>query len=169
MANKRTATVPDSNPWKLAALGMGGVLALIIVAGVVGAAYRNAPAAPAEKAVPAPAHRVAQAAHPLAGARLAATGPTTADIEQCNREASAAHGSRTKDTITDALIGGAGGAALGAAGGAIAGGGKGAGKGAGIGGLVGAAAGTLYGLNKSNESDTGSTEAYRACMARKGF
>jgi hypothetical protein len=41
--------------------------------------------------------------------------PSTADIEDCNRVASESHGSRTRDVLTDAVIGGAAGAALGAA------------------------------------------------------
>jgi hypothetical protein len=106
---------------------------------------------------------------PLRAAPAPVVRPSAADIDDCNRVASASHGSRTRDTLTSAVIGGAAGAALGAAGGAIADGGSGAGKGAGIGGLVGATAGTLYGLNKSNSNDADSARAYRACMDRKGF
>ena len=113
----------------------------------------------------------AQAKPPARGAApivVAGANPPQAEIDECNREANAVQGDRTKNTVTDAVIGGAGGAGLGAAGGAIAGGGGGAGKGAGIGALVGAAAGTLYGLSSSNQ-DAESSRTYRACMQRKGY
>jgi len=175
MATSRREMKPESNPWKWAALGLGGIAALAIVAGAITATYHpgnNPPAAhvPAASA-PAPRRAAAPAPRSVAGdAPLhARSGPSTADIEDCNREASATHGSRTRDVLTDAVIGGAAGAALGAAGGAIADGGSGAGKGAGIGGLVGAAGGTLYGLNKTNSNSADSAQAYRVCMERKGY
>jgi hypothetical protein len=173
MASNRRAVGPDQNPWKWAALGMGGIAALAIVAGAITATHHqfgNPPAAsaPAAKraAAPAPASRSVAGDAPLA---RAVARPSTADIDDCNRVASASHGSRTRDVLTDAVIGGAAGAALGAAGGAIADGGSGAGKGAGIGGLVGVTAGTLYGLNKTNAGSADSAQAYRLCMERKGY
>ena len=90
--------------------------------------------------------------------------PTQADIDSCNSYAQDQN--RNTEVVKDAAIGGVGGAAVGAGGGAIAGGGSGAGKGAAIGGVVGAAAGTLYGLHERNR---GREDAYRSCMAQRGF
>ena len=153
------------NPWKVIAIGMLVVFAVALITGVVVARYTGTQE-------PNP---VAQESAPKA-ARLAAAPvehssprPTAADIDACNRYASSAGGDRTKQTLTNALLGGAVGAGLGAAGGAIAGGGSGAGKGAGIGGLVGAAAGTLYGLNQANQDDARAAQAYRVCMKRRGY
>jgi len=95
--------------------------------------------------------------------------PTQADIDSCNTYAQENSKSRTGEVLKDAAIGGVGGAAVGAAGGAIADGGSGAGKGAAIGGLVGAAAGTLYGLNDTRRGTPGYEEAYRSCMAQRGY
>jgi hypothetical protein len=150
----------DWNPWKVATLGILGLVSLGVVTGTVIARYANA-AAPAAK----PVARSVEV-HTV---RQAVSGPTASDIDACNRYASAFVGDRTKDTLTNALIGGAVGAGLGAAGGAIADGGSGAGKGAGIGGLLGAAAGTVYGLNQANQQSSQSAMAYRACMKRRGF
>ncbi len=172
MATRRRAAKPEPNPWKWTALGLGGIAALAIVAGAITATHHyqagNPPAATApapKRAAAAPAPRSVAGDAPV----RAVARPSTADIEDCNRVASASHGSRTRDVLTDAVVGGAAGAALGAAGGAIADGGRGAGKGAGIGGLVGATAGTLYGLNKSNSTNADSAQAYRLCMERKGY
>jgi hypothetical protein len=148
------------NPWKVTTLGMLGVVGLGLVAGTVIAHYDNAPA-PAAKSV---ARSVE-----VQSVRHVASGPTAGDIDSCNRYASAFTGNRTKETLTNALIGGAVGAGLGAAGGAIADGGSGAGKGAGIGGLLGVAAGTVYGLNQANQQSSQSAMAYRTCMKRRGF
>jgi hypothetical protein len=90
--------------------------------------------------------------------------PTQADIDSCNSYAQDQN--RNTEVVKDAAIGGVGGAAVGAGGGAIAGGGSGAGKGAAIGGVVGATAGTLYGLHERNR---GREDAYRSCMAQRGF
>ena len=90
--------------------------------------------------------------------------PTQADIDSCNSYAQEQN--KNTEVVKDAAIGGVGGAAVGAGGGAIAGGGSGAGKGAAIGGVVGAAAGTLYGLHERNR---GREDAYRSCMAQRGF
>jgi hypothetical protein len=95
--------------------------------------------------------------------------PTQSDIDACNTYAQDNSKSRTGEVVKDAAIGGVGGAAVGAAGGAIADGGSGAGKGAAIGGLVGAAAGTLYGLNETRRGTPGYDEAYRSCMAQRGY
>lgn len=170
MATNRRDVQSEQNPWKWVALGMGGIAALAIVAGAITATYRSGGTPPAASA-PAPKRAAAPAPRSVAGDAPVhvASRPGTADIEECNRVASASHGSRTRDVLTDAVVGGAAGAALGAAGGAIAGGGKGAGKGAGIGGLVGATAGTLYGLDRTNSNDAGSAQAYRLCMERKGY
>src|SRR5439155_10955257 len=101
----------------------------------------------------------------------AATVPTQEAIDACNRYATEQLGdrSKTKETVTDALIGAVAGAAIGAAGGGIAGGGKGAGKGAAIGGVVGAAGGTLYGLNEGKKHDEAYRAAYSSCMRGRGY
>ena len=161
MRRRQRGRMPqDWNPWKLATLGILGVIGTGVLAGTVIAHYDSAPA-PAAK----PIARSVE----VRSVRQAASAPTAADIDACNRYASAFAGDRTKDTVTSALIGGAVGAGLGAAGGAIADGGSGAGKGAGIGGLLGAAAGTAYGLNQANQQSSQSALAYRTCMNRRGF
>ena len=95
--------------------------------------------------------------------------PTSADVEDCNRNASSTDGTKTQEAVKGGAIGGLLGAALGAAGGAIADGGKGAGKGAAIGGLVGIAGGTLYGINQANQGNAQAEAAYRDCMRRRGY
>ena len=143
----------------------------------------NAAAAPVAppQAPRVPAHRVASAetSPPPAAAppqppaqdpgyRSAPARPTSADVEACNRYASAQQ-SKTTEAVKDGVIGGVLGAALGAAGGAIAGGGGGAGKGAAIGGLVGVAGGSLYGINSANQTNQRAQAAYRECMDRRGY
>jgi len=157
--------VEQWNPWKLIALGMLVVFAVALITGVVVARYTGT-----QEPNPAARESTATTArHAAAPVEHSSARPSTADIEACNRYASSAGGDHTKQTLTNALVGGAVGAGLGAAGGAIAGGGSGAGKGAGIGGLVGAAAGTLYGLNQANQDDARAAQAYRACMKRRGY
>jgi hypothetical protein len=95
--------------------------------------------------------------------------PTQADIDSCNSTARDQSGTGTGEVLKDAAIGGVGGAGVGAAGGAIADGGSGAGKGAAIGGIVGATAGTLYGLNERNKGQAAYENAYRSCMAQRGY
>jgi hypothetical protein len=152
------------NPWKWTTLGILA-LAAALVAGAVTATYisdrQSTPNVAADSSKAAPARQKAPERH--ASAR-----PSAADIEDCNRYASSTR-DKTTDTLKDALIGGAIGAGVGAAGGAIAGGGSGAGKGAGIGAVVGATAGTLYGLNQANQHDARAAQAYRDCMARRGY
>jgi hypothetical protein len=177
------------NPWKFATIGLGVVFATALITGVVVAHYVGQKGDPGDQAVPgqqaavepqaapeqpggaapAPAQPVAPPAAQHEPGQHAARRPSAADIDACNAYASSARQDKTKETITDALIGGALGAGLGAAGGAIAGGGGGAGKGAGIGSLVGVTAGTLYGLNGNNRADARSSAAYRACMKRRGY
>ena len=179
------------NPWKLATIGVLVVFATALVTGIVVANYTgrqqpgnqeqanleppsqpqpNPPQAnpqppnqapPKAAVVPPPPPREAQ------GRRVAAR-PSSADIEDCNRYARAAHDKAT-EALKGGLLGAAIGAGLGAAGGAIADGGSGAGKGAGIGGLVGAVGGSLYGLDQANRDDQAATAAYRACMKRRGY
>lgn len=187
---------PEFNSWKFATIGLSFVLAAILITGVVVAKYsgsqRTAPAnldqaAPDQPAAtgqppavpgqavnplpaaPPPAREVAPAGPAAAPAPRAHVQPSSADVDACNRYASAAPQGRTQETLTDALIGGAVGAGLGAAGGAIAGGGRGAGKGAGIGALVGTVGGTVYGLNETNQRDAHAAQAYRTCMKRRGY
>ncbi len=114
-------------------------------------------AAPAAKASRAAANRPAV--------------PTQADIQACNRYASAHVGERDKnwEVAKDALIGGAATAGLGAAAGAIADGGKGAGKGAAIGGIVGVAGGALYGINENQKHDEAYRAAYAGCLRARGY
>jgi hypothetical protein len=136
------------NPRKIGALAVGAVLAaIVIVAGHFLTA--ETPEVDPEAAARAPE-------------------PTAQAIEDCNRYAA----SVTRDSgriVRDGLVGGAVGAGLGAAGGAIADGGSGAGKGAGIGALVGATAGGLYGLNEENRKTQVARDAYRDCLARRGY
>ena len=164
----RTRTLEQPwNPWKITTLGLIGVVATALITGVVVANYTGNQQAESPPAPPPPqqyARQAEPASRPQAPAR-----PAAADVEACNQRASAVAHDRTKETLTDALIGGALGAGVGAIGGAIAHGGDGAGKGAGIGGLLGVTAGTLYGLNQSNQQDARATAAYRACMKRRGF
>jgi hypothetical protein len=181
------------NPWKWAAIGMGLVGGLALVAGVVMARYNGnpssdltgaqlaavAPAAPAPDAAQPPAGpaavsppAAAPAPPPLPAPPRAAAPvprhPSRADIDACNRYAAGSHDA-VGDTVKSALVGGAAGAGLGAAGGAIADGGRGAGKGAGIGALVGATAGTLFGLNEAHQQDAQVAAAYRECMRHRGY
>jgi hypothetical protein len=104
---------------------------------------------------------------PVAGA--SGRVPTQADIDSCNNSARDQSRTGNSEILKDAAIGGVGGAGVGAAGGAIAGGGSGAAKGAGIGAVVGAAAGTLYGLNERNKGEAAYEDAYRSCMAQRGY
>jgi hypothetical protein len=189
-----SSSTPETswNPWKWITIGMATVFATALITGVVVAHYVSSSSPPppgAQLAGVPPGAAEPQAAQPQAPqavqppaappARAEADNgsaprhhvrarPSSADIEECNRYASASHDA-TGETVKDALLGAAAGAGLGAAGGAIAGGGSGAGKGAGIGGLVGAAAGTVYGLNESNKRDARASAAYRTCMRRRGY
>jgi hypothetical protein len=159
----------DFNPWKAAMLGIGGVVALAVMAGFVVANYDSlsAPTTVDEQAAaPPPKEKAPKVA--TAGDAPAASRPRAADIEDCNAYASGAR-NQTEEAVKGAVIGGAVGAGAGAAGGAIAKGGKGAGKGAGIGAIVGATVGTLYGLNQANQANAQAEAAYRACMARRGY
>jgi hypothetical protein len=176
----------QANPWKLATLAICGVLAIVLIAGLVianhnrydstleepypaGAPAYDAPPVPRDAAPPPP--RRGGSAHdapaPPAGVP-AERPPTRADIDSCNRYA-AAERNRAEEALKGAIVGGAVGAGVGAAGGAIAKGGKGAGKGAGIGSIVGAAVGTLYGLDQANQANARAATAYRECMARRGY
>jgi len=153
---------PATNPWKAATIAIVALLASALIVGIVVASFRASPSEPV-KSNPVAAPR--QAAPPAVAA--AQKRPAASDIEQCNAVAN--DDSAVTDTLKKAAIGGLVGAGVGAAGGAIADGGSGAGKGAGIGGLVGAAAGTLYGLNENKKNDERAAQAYRECMARRGF
>jgi hypothetical protein len=124
------------------------------------------PEAPRAAAKPAPV-RVA-AAPPAAPAVAQPPRPTADDVAACNNYAQSQR-TQAGDVVKNGVLGGALGAGVGAASGAIANGGKGAGKGAGIGAVVGATAGTLYGLNKKSQDDARSEQAYRQCMAQRGF
>lgn len=160
------------NPWKMIAIGMALVVVTALVTGMVVASRTgtddNGERTAARVVDPPPPPPPLPPASPAPRPVQQAAVPSAADVEICNDRARAAKSDRTAEVLKDVLIGGAVGAGVGAAGGAVADGGKGAGKGAGIGGLVGAAAGTLYGLNKSNEHDARSVEAYRACMRSRG-
>lgn len=174
-----------SNPWKLATLAMGGMIAIALTTGLVVANYDRlstdeipadgspgyaAPPVP-RAAAPAPRRPAASAYDAPSAPRADAPAPrqpSTADIENCNAYAAAAR-SRAEEALKGAIVGGAVGAGVGAAGGAIAKGGKGAGKGAGIGSILGATVGTLYGLDQANQANARSEAAYRECMARRGY
>lgn len=153
------------NPWKLTAIGMGLVIATVLVTSLVVANWSGRES---DKRVvevsPGPA-APRMATSPAAGV------PTQAAIDTCNQSAATQAGQRekTKDTVISGAIGAVAGAAVGAAGGAVIDGGSGAGKGAVIGGLVGAGGGTLYGLNENRKHDERYRTAYGACMHSRGY
>lgn len=151
----------EVNPWKVAALGIGGLVAVALTAGLVVANYSSVEEQPAHTQERAP--KVASAAKPAPPSR-----PSSSVVEDCNAYAAATR-NKTEEAVKGAVVGGAVGAGVGAAGGAIAKGGKGAGKGAGIGSLLGATVGTLYGLNQANQANAQAEAAYRQCMARRGY
>jgi hypothetical protein len=157
------------NPWKLTAIGMGLVIATVLVTGLVVANWNGGERD--RKAVEISPGRAAPRVATSAGAPTAAGVPTQAAIDTCNQSAANQAGQRekTKDTVIAGAIGAVAGAAVGAAGGAVVGGGSGAGKGAVIGGLVGAGGGTLYGLNENRKHDESYRNAYAACMHARGY
>lgn len=161
------------NPWKVATIGMAVVVTTVLVTALVVGNWiekGDTPPAPSvSKSSKATPRQMAAPPSDQAPARQAATTPSAADIQACNKYAKSATGDKTTEVVKDAVIGGAIGAGVGAAGGAIAAGGKGAGKGAAIGGIVGATAGTLYGLNETSKQDARAVEAYRTCMRARGY
>ena len=191
-ANGRTSQGGSQNPWKWATIGLGGVVTAVLLVSIVKASFEKSDSAPSEVApVSAPAvadvtEAAAQskpastpaaakaapvhvaAAAPSAPVAVGPPRPTADDVAACNSYAASAR-TQASDVVKKGVIGGALGAGVGAASGAIADGGKGAGKGAGIGALVGAAAGTVYGLNQKSQDDARADQAYRQCMAQRGF
>lgn len=183
----------ESNPWKLATIGIllvGATAAATMlfvgrdskteVPGPQTAQVSEAPVAEAGKSAPpverqrAPrAPNPPQVAYPPQGAYPPQAAnpayPSQSVVEACNRYASEEVNSKTEEVLKNAALGAAIGAAVGAAGGAIAGGGKGAGKGAAIGGVTGAAGGSLYGLNETKSHDAQYQAAYASCMRTKGY
>jgi hypothetical protein len=161
------------NPWKLTAIGMGLVVATVLVTGLVVANWSGresdkrvvdvSPGRAAPRVATSPATGVPTS--PAAGV------PTQSAIDTCNQSAAtqAGHRENTKDTVIAGAIGAVAGAAVGATGGAVIDGGSGAGKGAVIGGLVGAGGGTLYGLNENRKHDERYRTAYAACMHSRGY
>ena len=137
------------NPWKLATIGIVGVLTTALVTGMTTAwmvrtpgqheavnAVSAAPAAPVRYAVATPQPRaVATRSASSASVRPVAVGA----------DCGTTTGDRVWRIAKPGLIGTLLGAGAGAAGGAIANGGDAAGKGALIGGLAGAALGSAYG------------------------
>ena len=162
------------NPWKLTAIGMGLVIAIVLVTSLVVANWSGresdkrvvdvSPGRAAPRMATSPAAGV-PATSPAAGV------PTQSAIDACNQSAATQTGHRenTKDTVIAGAIGAVAGAAVGAAGGAVIDGGSGAGKGAVIGGLVGAGGGTLYGLNENRKHDERYRTTYAACMHSRGY
>ena len=182
------------NPWKLTAIGLGLVGVAAVVTGVVVANWsggdverkaetpttttRSASIHEASKAastsVVTPREAAAQPAPPApapATTSQPATVPSQAAIDACNQQAAAqsSQTSKTREIVTDGVIGGVAGAVVGAVGGAIAGGGSGAGKGAAIGGILGTGGGALYGLNESKKNDARYREAYASCLRSRGY
>jgi hypothetical protein len=153
------------NPWKLTAIGMGLVIAIVLVTSLVVANWRGRESD--KRVVDVSPSRAAprMATSPAAGV------PTQSAIDACNQSAAtqAGHRENTKDTVIAGAIGAVAGAAVGAAGGAVIDGGSGAGKGAVIGGLVGAGGGTLYGLNENRKHDERYRATYAACMHSRGY
>lgn len=150
----------DSNPWKLATIGLALVGATALGTGLTTAYLVRAPA-PAEAQEPPVGPRTSAAPRslvappPVTRPVIPAVGPatptrvtpvsTTAPVPpDCDTG-----GERAMRIAKPGLIGGLLGAGLGAAGGAIADGGKAAGKGALIGGIAGAAVGGGYGAYKT--------------------
>jgi len=143
-------TTSERNPWKTGVIVGGVALAVLLGGGLVSGLIADLGGGETEETQETQA------------------GPPPALIEDCNRYAAAT--SRDGGRILrDGVIGGALGAGVGAAGGAIADGGDGAGKGAGIGALLGAAAGTLHGMSEENRKTEAARNAYRDCMARRGY
>ncbi len=188
----------QSNPWKLATIGMVLVFSTALVTGVVVANYVGnekpnpvtAPsgepvvsAAPAQSAASlpgqappllnqAPAERVVPPTPHQAVARQEAPAPHRAARPSAAAvEACNQYASTAgQNKATQTVTDALIGGAVGAGLGAASGAIAGsAGKGAGIGGLVGATAGTLYGLNQANQGDARAVAAYRACMRRRGY
>jgi hypothetical protein len=169
------------NPWKLTAIGMGLVIATVLVTSLVVANWSGresdkrvvdvSPGRAAPRMATSPAAGVPTS--PATGVPTSpATGvPTQSAIDTCNQSAAtqAGHRENTKDTVIAGAIGAVAGAAVGAAGGAVIDGGSGAGKGAVIGGLVGAGGGTLYGLNENGKHNERYRTAYAACMHSRGY
>jgi hypothetical protein len=156
------------NPWKLTAIGMGLVIATVLVTSLVVANWsgRESDKRVVDVSPGRAAPRMATSpTSPAAGV------PTQSAIDTCNQSAATQAGQRekTKDTVIAGAIGAVAGAAVGAAGGAVIDGGSGAGKGAVIGGLVGAGGGTLYGLNENRKHDERYRTAYGACMHSRGY
>lgn len=155
----------EFNPWKWTTLTIVGLIIAGLTATLVVANYRG----DESESPPAQSKSVAPPAEQQAAPESAvASRPPSAVIEDCNAYAAGVR-NRTEEALKGAVIGGAVGAGVGAAGGAIAKGGKGAGKGAGIGSILGATVGTLYGLDQANQANARAQEAYRACMARRGY
>jgi hypothetical protein len=157
------------NPWKLTAMGMGLVIATVLVTGLVVANWSGGEGG--KKVVDVGPGRAAPSVATSPVAPTAVGVPTQATIDTCNQSAAARAGQRekVKDTVISGAIGATAGAAVGAAGGAVIDGGSGAGKGAVIGGLVGAGGGTLYGLNENKKHDERYRNAYAACMHSHGY
>jgi len=153
------------NPWKLTAIGMGLVIASVLVTGLVVANWTGQQSD--KKASVVTSDRTGT--HSTSPAAPAV--PTQSAIAACNQSAAAQAGQRekTRDTLIAGGIGAVAGAAVGAAGGAVIDGGSGAGKGAIIGGLVGAGGGTLYGLNENRKHDESYRNSYAACMHARGY
>ena len=158
-----------NNPWKLTAVGMGLVIATVLVTGLVVANWSGTEGD--KKLVDVSPGRAASRVATSPAAATAPGVPTQSAIDTCNQSASAQAGQRenVKDTVITGAIGAVAGAAVGAAGGAVIDGGSGAGKGAVIGGLVGAGGGTLYGLNENRKHDERYRDAYAACMRSRGY
>lgn len=161
------------NPWKVTAISMFVVLAVALVTGMVVAGFTGSTRGGRSEApvtTPAPLPRVSSGPPPTPVAPPQSVVPTQAAVDACNRYgAEHAPQEKTKEVLTDTVIGAVAGAAVGAAGGAIAGGGKGAGKGAAIGGVVGATGGAFYGLNENRKNDERYRAAYGSCMRAKGY
>jgi hypothetical protein len=150
----------QSNPWKLAAMGLALVGSTALGTGLTASYLMRAPApaeaqeppvgprasaAPRSLVAPAPVTRpVLPAAAPAIPPRVTPVSTTAAVPADCDTG-----GERAMRIARPGLIGGLLGAGLGAAGGAIADGGKAAGKGALIGGIAGAALGGGYGAYKT--------------------
>jgi hypothetical protein len=147
------------NPWKLATIGIAGVLTTSLVTGLTTAWMLRSPAPAEAVSAQAPAaqgrYAVATAAPARATVARSAPGASVRPVAMSTPVDCATTGDRVWRIAKPGLIGTLLGAGAGAAGGAIANGGDAAGKGALIGGLAGAALGTAYGAYRTkNECGT---------------
>ena len=106
-----------NNPWKLTAIGMALVIVTAVVTGIVVANWTGTKAAEqmanTTAAMKPPATPAAPTAHVATSPRPAATVPTQAAVDACNKYAATPPSQRDKtiEVVKDVATGSAGGAA----------------------------------------------------------